>query len=116
MATLFGQQARFPLRMTPEGVKPGSTGTIFDVEQLPALTGPGPKVRVQIHDYKSDWIFPTQLEILTTAATKAGWYIERWVAGGTLGAALAEKESNPTPYGARPFPHEPGYRLTCNVR
>jgi hypothetical protein len=113
MATLFGQQARFPLRMTPEGVKPGSTGTIFDVEQLPTLAGPGPKVRVQIDDYKSDWIFPAQLEILNTTATKAGWYIERWVAGGTLGAALAEKESNPTPCGARPFPHEAGYRLTA---
>ena len=95
MATMFGQQARFPLRMTPEGVKPGSTGTIFDVEQLPTLAGPGPKARVQIDDFKSDWIFPAQLEILTAIASKADWYIERWVAGGTLGAALAEKESDP---------------------
>ena len=91
MATLFGQQARFPLRMTPEGVMPGSTGTIFDVEQLPILAGPGPKVRVQIDDYKSDWIFPAQLEILTATTTKAGWYIERWAAGCNLRSALAEK-------------------------
>src|SRR5580704_6317184 len=113
MATLFGQQARFPLRMTPEGVKPGSTGTIFDVEQLPTLAGPGPKVRVQIDDYKSDWIFPAQLEILTATPTAADWYIERWVAGGTLGTALAEKESDPTPPVARLFPREGGYRLTA---
>jgi hypothetical protein len=33
-------------------------------------------VRVQIDDYKSDWIFPA-LEILTATATKADWYIER---------------------------------------
>jgi hypothetical protein len=78
MATLFGQEARFPLRKTPERVKPGATGTIFDVEQLPALTGPGPKVRVQIDDFKSDWIFLAQLEILTATATKAGWHVERW--------------------------------------
>ena len=110
MATLFGQQARFPLRMTPEGVKPGSTGTIFDVEQLPTLAGPGPKVRVQIDDYKSDWIFPAQLEILSATATKADWYIERWVAGGNLGVALAERERSNS-LRARPFPHEAGYRL-----
>jgi hypothetical protein len=103
MATLFGQQARFPLRMTPEGVKPGSTGTIFDVEQLPTLAGPGPKVRVQIDDYKSDWIFPAQLEILTATAAKADWYIERWVAGGTWAPPSRKKRAIQLPTGLDHF-------------
>jgi hypothetical protein len=80
MATLFGQQARFPLRMTPEGVTPGATGTIIDVEQLPAQTDPRSRVRIQISDYKSAWLFPDQLEILTASTSESGLCIERWEA------------------------------------
>jgi hypothetical protein len=82
MATLFGLQARFPLRMTPQGVTPGAAGTIIDVEQLPAQTGPSPRVRIQIGDYKSAWLFPGQLEILAPSTSETGWYIERWEVGG----------------------------------
>jgi hypothetical protein len=82
MATLFGLQARFPLRMTPESVTPGATGTIIDVVQLPAQTGPRSRVRIQIGDYKSAWLFLDQLEVLTASTSEAGWYIERWEAGG----------------------------------
>jgi hypothetical protein len=101
--TIYTAKARFPLRMTPEGVKPGSTGTIFDVEQLPTLAGPGPKVRVQIDDYKSDWIFPAQLEILTATAAKADWYIERWVAGGTWAPPSRKKRAIQLPTGLDHF-------------
>ena len=64
MNTLFGQPARFPLRLTPEGVRPGAIGTIFDVEGLPTQMAPVPRVRIRIENYASSWVLPDQYEIV----------------------------------------------------
>jgi hypothetical protein len=58
----IGTKVRFIETFRPEAVAPDAVGIVVEIEPLPAVLGPPPRVRVRFGDYLSHWLVRGELK------------------------------------------------------